>query len=74
MEHPTQRLDDSTTEMRCLKCGYPMIEAVVSDYVSLAPANRRLGNMLKGSTCTAHVCSECGYTEFYTKNPRNLLE
>ena len=27
-----------------------------------------------GGALTAYVCSECGYTEFYLKNPKELLE
>lgn len=74
MDQPTQRLDEATTEIACPKCGYPMVAAQVGGYVTLSPANHHMGNLLKGSTCTAQVCSECGYTEFYAKNPRNLLE
>jgi predicted nucleic-acid-binding Zn-ribbon protein len=75
MDQPTRRLGESDAEMQmpCPKCGYPMVEAQVGEVV-LSPAKRTLGNLLKATTCTARVCSECGFTEFYAKTPRDLLE
>jgi predicted nucleic-acid-binding Zn-ribbon protein len=70
---PTQRLEPLGDQPPCPKCRNMMIRAQAHGYVALYPINRSLGNLFSGTHCLALVCTECGYTEFYAKNPKSLL-
>jgi predicted nucleic-acid-binding Zn-ribbon protein len=84
MERPTQRLDQpsgNAPAYHCPKCGEAMTdaEAVSSGagqiiLVKVVDKSVLWGTVRRRTTCTAWVCIECGYTEFYAAQPRKLLE
>ena len=80
---PTRRLDDVPNDppsAACAKCGGSVIWA----QTRVQPTNMLYATRLyveqpknlfaKRSLCNALVCTECGYTEFYTATPKKLLE
>lgn len=81
---PTRRLDDVPNDPSssfCVKCGGPMIWAWTAIYPfrqldepRLYVQQRKKAYRPKRSLCNALVCVECGYTEFYTRTPKRLLE
>ncbi len=86
MEHPTQRLDNpngTPPAHACPKCQTAMFEAEVATlgrYTSTSVVLERqrehrglVGPQKRQAACQAWICPECGYTEFYTINPRRLL-
>ena len=68
---------------KCPKCNKGSVYYVdnipeMGDYLTVNELKLGLKKELwfgrDGGVLTAYVCSECGYTEFYLKNPKELLE
>ncbi len=87
MERPTQHLNtsgDTPPAHACPKCQTAMFEAEVATlgrYTSSSVVLERqstgsglVGSQRKQAACQAWICPDCGYTEYYTINPRRLLE
>jgi len=58
---------------RCPKCNGEMVECVFEKFPMVV---RSLSPKLfenKTTDINPYVCTSCGYTEFYGKNPENLL-
>jgi len=85
MDHPTRRLDGSVPAPppHCLRCGGPMQvfptatgEAFFFPVRVFDPDERPsgwTGKRKQTAKVNAHVCLDCGFTEFYTVHPRQLL-
>jgi hypothetical protein len=87
-DHPTRRLPEHdlpaspAAPNRCLRCEGPMqrfpTASGESDAWPLRVWNpQHVKSTWRGTHATAQVgawvCLECGYTEFYTEQPRRLL-
>jgi len=79
MDAPTRRLDrfsDPEAEF-CPKCGNLRIRAVawvVGMGQVLLVREIHFGGPQLSTSCRAMVCTECGFTEWYATDPKNLLK
>ena len=75
-DQPTRRLTDPPSGLtgdRCPKCHGPQVHAQGGGYVTLmSDHDRNFLGMAPTTLCEAWVCSQCGYIEWYAKNPEQL--
>ncbi len=81
IDHETRRLDEPPPANNCPKCEGERIWGEIPTYGSnglkvarTLPGQGPLGfNKTAYAACHALVCLQCGYTELYTQQPRDLL-